>query len=296
MASQGVPSGTCGCSTNHGAARLSGDPDDDKTAGDDYSDEDDASDARLAADTWAWGPRSQPAHDPPHAPRRGYVARDLELLALGDVFIGSNSEFSRLAQSISATDTIVLCAPPSALPPIRHGRGAHHITAPAEQARRSIWSHCLTDRTRLPTRRRRWRGASCLATGAGSQTRSLRERAAEIWKVRAVRLPFLSHCLSAASRRRADSVKRDDSRGPAGSEHARRGVGSAGPGAAGAHLGACRASCSTVSPDCPAQPWRCEQARHRNGVVPFNKSVPIEAPMWRPLPTSRHRTHDHVEL
>lgn len=51
------------------------------------------------------------AHDDHDDERRGYVFRDLELLALSDVLVGSNSEFSRLAQSISAPDTIVLCAP-----------------------------------------------------------------------------------------------------------------------------------------------------------------------------------------
>ncbi len=65
-----------------------GEPTFDKQAGDDYGAADDANDAR-----------------------RGFVFRDLELLALSDVLIGSNSEFSRLAQSLSAPDTLVLCAP-----------------------------------------------------------------------------------------------------------------------------------------------------------------------------------------
>ena len=60
----------------------------DRHAADDYGPVDDLSDAR-----------------------RGFVFRDLELLALSDVLIGSNSEFSRLAQSLTAPDTLVLCAP-----------------------------------------------------------------------------------------------------------------------------------------------------------------------------------------
>ena len=48
---------------------------------------------------------------------RGAVFDDLQLLALSDVTLGSNSEFSRLAQSASARDTIVLCAPARAEDP-----------------------------------------------------------------------------------------------------------------------------------------------------------------------------------
>lgn len=43
--------------------------------------------------------------------QRGYVFRDLELLGLSDVLIGSQSEFSTLAQGLSAPDTITLCPP-----------------------------------------------------------------------------------------------------------------------------------------------------------------------------------------
>lgn len=61
--------------------------------------------------------------------------RDLELLGLSDVLIGSNSEFSALAQSLSSPETITLC------PPRRPGRD--NIGLPCDQTGvpRSVLTH-----------------------------------------------------------------------------------------------------------------------------------------------------------